>query len=352
MATYYCSHNAAGGGVGSVADPFTLQELIDTCAAGDTGIIMNTGKYTIGARIDFDTRLGTGTAPINLYAGDSSGNIYYGAGASTITTTTNSLGSLFYFAQDVVGYLRFHDLILDGGGNGKATNCILTEDADSVFNVVWNNCRITNASGTGAAVRQRAGVGSAWIWQGCTFDNNGKGGSGSGLTGNATANRAYHILKNCAFYKNETAGAILGIDSIVCHGTIQGCRFYRNGIGLGLHGIGTWAIEDNVFFANTGNAIDFSGNNPLITSLYNNIMRSNGGYGIDTNGQDIDQLVDVRNNCSHNNTSGHIDINGGVLPGLNNITSDPKFTSETDGSEDFTLQSDSPCKNAGYGYNG
>jgi len=45
-------------------------------------------------------------------------------------------------------------------------------------------------------------------------------------------------------------------------------------------------------------------------------------------------------------------INGGVLPGYGNVTTDPLFESIVSGSEDFSLQSTSPCLNAGYGYEG
>ena len=85
--------------------------------------------------------------------------------------------------------------------------------------------------------------------------------------------------------------------------------------------------------------------------VYNNIFRLNGGYGLAFNSKEgFFQLFDY--NCYHNNTSGHTDHNGGTPYGENNVLSDPQFTSEVDGSEDFTLQDESLCIAAGFGYGG
>jgi hypothetical protein len=116
---------------------------------------------------------------------------------------------------------------------------------------------------------------------------------------------------------------------------------------------GQIVIKNNVFFANDSDGIYISSaTNCSPIHVVNNIFRSNGGYGINMNSIDTDLIGYCDYNCYSNNSSGAIDIFGGTPPGSNNVTSDPKFVSETDGSEDFNLQSDSPCKNAGYGYNG
>ena len=60
----------------------------------------------------------------------------------------------------------------------------------------------------------------------------------------------------------------------------------------------------------------------------------------------------MTNNCANNNTSGAIDINSGVMFGYNNVTTDPDFEDETDGSEDFNLKTGSDCIDAGIGYSG
>ena len=59
MPTYYTTHNAGGGGVGSFVAPWTLQEAADSAVAGDTVYICNTGTYSSAARTDFDTNSGT-----------------------------------------------------------------------------------------------------------------------------------------------------------------------------------------------------------------------------------------------------------------------------------------------------
>ena len=113
-----------------------------------------------------------------------------------------------------------------------------------------------------------------------------------------------------------------------------------------------------MFFANTGDGLSILSSSDTV-QVYNNIFRSNGGYGINTSTGTLGQFFYLDYNCSNNNTSGHIDINGGTLPGSNNVLTNPYFKVETDGSEDFRLQStstgdanDSPCLDVGIGYNG
>ena len=108
-------------------------------------------------------------------------------------------------------------------------------------------------------------------------------------------------------------------------------------------------IVDNVLFGNTGDGIDIA-NTCYGTIIFNNIFRSNGGYGINTNTSNAYSFSFCDYNCYSNNTSGEMDI---TTIGSNNVSDNPDFVSETDGSEDFSLQSGSPClRNAGFGYDG
>ena len=107
-------------------------------------------------------------------------------------------------------------------------------------------------------------------------------------------------------------------------------------------------ITGSVFFGNSGNGIgeqstQLAGGPARITNC---IFRSNGGYGV-SRGTWATQFAEIDYCCFSNNTSGAIEAGSVALAGPNNIYSDPLFTTETDGSEDFTLQVSSPCINAG-----
>ena len=101
-----------------------------------------------------------------------------------------------------------------------------------------------------------------------------------------------------------------------------------------------------MFFGNTGDGIEMDADTSNVI-LENNVFRTNGGYGVNTNTGTLNAFLSWKNNCSNNNTSGHIDINGGTMPGTDNLTVDPEFESEVDGSEDFTPDADSPLLQAG-----
>jgi hypothetical protein len=109
-------------------------------------------------------------------------------------------------------------------------------------------------------------------------------------------------------------------------------------------------IANNIFFKNTGAGIAFNTVTDSLIGLIliNNIFRSNSTYGVSVLNNVGIALFDY--NCFSNNTSGN--YNKGALPGTHDVLSDPLFTSEVSGFEDFTLQSGSPCINTGFGYNG
>lgn len=156
---------------------------------------------------------------------------------------------------------------------------------------------------------------------------------------------------NCKIHDNTNYGIFESDNQ--AHAVIIGNQIYRNGssgiYSIYLHGS---IIMNNVLFENTGSGLHLPSSNIKGIVFINNIMKDNSGYGINVTQTGTDQFSYISNNCSYNNTSGAININGGILPGDGNITSDPLFTSEIIGSEVFTLQSGSPCLNAGFGYNG
>ena len=107
----------------------------------------------------------------------------------------------------------------------------------------------------------------------------------------------------------------------------------------------------NTVYGNGSHGIEmqnYAGDGTPIANLHlwNNTCVDNGGYGFywGTASPTVDLLMDY--NHTHNNTSGVTDRTGG-LPGDNNVTGDPLFTSTTDGSEDFTPLTGSPLIGAG-----
>lgn len=340
MATYYSKHDAGGGGVGSFADPFTLQELFDNTDSGDLGLICNTGTYTPSVTIDIDN----GSAvTANNYAVIRGANADGSDDGTIATISGSSLGAstdLFNFNVSAI-CIKLENLRITGATQYNVT----LNAAINASNIIFNNCRIDNATNHGiynAESTLQFFVG----FNGCEIDNNG----GDGIN-SAGFSRGGIKMINTSVHDN-TGDGVKDTTGSVAKSVYIGCSFYDNGEhGLNFSDDCFGAVCINcVFFGNTDNGINFTDTtNTCQMTFINNIYRSNGGYGIDTNGGSSGQFALCDYNCFSNNTSGAMDIS---TPGSNNVTSDPLFTSETDGSEDFTLQSSSPCKNIGIGYNG
>lgn len=166
----------------------------------------------------------------------------------------------------------------------------------------------------------------------CEIDNNG----GSGFDVNA-AGRGNLIMTGGSAHDNTTHGIRSGGDDSQC--AIHSVRVYDNGSD----GINTLAadaiIRDCTVYGNGGDGVDIDGSN---TTIFDTSSAGNGGYGF--NGVTNLAFGGFDNNHTNGNTSGAGDS---TLPGDNNVTGDPKFTSVTDGSEDFTPLSGSPLIGAG-----
>jgi hypothetical protein len=321
-------------------------------AAGDTlAVCGDTGSnvFTLTASLSpAFAAAPTYAAPVYFLGYDASGNPLTN-GSFVKITTASALGNglLNPTSTTTCAYMKFSNIYFDGGGSGKANYTVYTT-TDNYTGFVFDNCRFTNSSSYGINARMTLGVGTAWRFFQCEIDNNGKAGTSGGFYSSSTASGAVY-MRGCKIHDNNGPGVQFGdcgffINNLVYKNTGDGIKSTQ----AGSSSIGS-AFEQNVFFGNTGDGLDLNASTFHI-SIVNNIFRSNGGYGIQANSMDIDRMNTalVTNNCSHNNTSGHISINGGVLPGLGNVTSDPLFTSESAGSENFTLQSTSPCINSGY----
>lgn len=319
--TYYTKHDAGGGGVGSFADPFTFQEAADAALADDLVLVCNTGVYTPAATIDFDTNTGAILTPITFRGANADGSD--DGTVATISGSGMGSGNLFYL--NINNMLNFDNLrITASKGAGIRIGNI-------VVYLTLSNCRIDNSVGDG--IYETSASINVFLF-GCEIDNNARG-----LMGNVASRGRWKVCR-CSIHDNSSYGIFEG-STIIAEDNL----IYDNGddgINLEVANGAYQMIRGNVFFGNSadGIAIKVSLGRLIIE---NNIFRSNGGYAINTNTGTIRQFMSCKNNCSHNNTSGHIDINGGTLPGTGHVLADPLFVSETDGSENFSLQSGSPC---------
>lgn len=345
MATYFVRQS--GGSDGNDGLSFaqgwaTIQHAADTVASGggDLVLICADGTHAPTATIDFDTNAGATENP-NIFRGASA----IGVDDGTVATVSGSgISSAPLFNLSIASlFMTLENLRLTAGTTfninlGTALN-------DSFVNFI--NVRIDNASGAGV-FNGESDAETVFQFINCEIDNNGADGIDS-----AGASRGGLKIINCSIHNNtgdgveETSGVV---SKAVCIKTL----FYANG-GHGLNinnDLRSTIIDGCVFFNNTLNGIEIGGTTINDLVITNCIFRSNGGYGIDTNGGSLLQFAYADFNCFSNNTSGDIDINGGTPPGDNNVIDNPDFTSETGGSEDFTLQAGSPCLDVGLGYDG
>ena len=330
MATYYASSSASGGGAGTIGDEYTLQELLDNTDAGDIGLVKNDGTYTPSATVNVDNANAQTASNVATIRGCASDGTDDGTVATISGTSLGAGIDLLTIASSMA--VVFENLRITAATDDN----IYCPDAAYLH---FNNCRIDNAAGYGFFTVSSSQANS-FNFTNCEIDSND---SGIGAT---AGSRGGFGIYNSIIHDNTNYG--LNDDGRYGKTTIFACAIYDNGS----HGLYFRSSSQNpkiigcVLFANGGNGIDF---NSAVSGIvcYNTIFRSNGGYGIDTNSGSFTQFSYCDYNCYSNNTSGSIDINGGTPPGDNNVTSDPSFTNETDGSEDFTLQSGSPCINAG-----
>jgi len=315
MTTYYAKASATGGGVGSLADPFTLQEAADTATSADLVLVCADGTYTPSTTIDFDARANLGVFRGCNSDGTDDGTVATISGSSLPATTdllNVNIGNSFVSFQNlrITGATRYNLLI----------NTFAVQ-------VVLENCRVDSSTSHGVYLNN--GATKAQLC-GCEIDSN----SGNGI-GTSQVYNGEVILNRCTVHDNTSAGGAFG------SGCVSDCLIYGNG-NDGLQAGASYAygrpglvVSGTTFFNNSGDGLYVLINGHGVVE--NCIFRSNGEYGISVNGGsgNVNQLV-LRNICSHNNTSGHTDINSGTLWGSGHVLEDPGFTSETDGSEDLT----------------
>ncbi len=326
MATYYVRQsggNDSNDGLSFANGWATVQKAADTATGGDLVLICDDGTHSPSVTVDFDTNAGSADAPITFRGAGS-------AGADDGTVATIDGGSLGA-SDDLIdkgvnsSYLVFEQLVFS-----NATQYNFFSDTTGV--TIFRRCRFSSASSDGFRT-QSTTVAHIYFYD-CEFDGNGA----DGYSINSSA-RGHSQFYRCAFHDNTSDGARVSGYNANLFGApnFHGCLFYDNGAdGLTIDNYdGFHFIDHCTFFGNTSDGVSIGGSTVQMTFITNSIFRSNGGYGINANSIDVDRLF-CRNICSHNNTSGHIDINSGTIPGTGHVLEDPQFASETDGSEDFT----------------
>lgn len=320
MATYYTSSTALGGGVGSYADPFTLQEAFDTATAGDEVRILNDGTYSPTATINVDTNQGTSSSPI-VFVGRNSADT--AEEVATISGTSILSGSVIYFnfGNTAHSYVHIKKLKFDGS---PANTDIST--AYNVYNrgVYWFDCIFTNSSkyalGSGCYFCQLIR---------CQFINN--------------SSLALFLFNNSlvigCYFESNTSGTntVNGVFNSIS--PFYGCVFRNNG----------YVYSNMVGFYNC----TFDGNNAVgkaltsgvvnTTPIINCVFANYTVTAIDASSADTSYYIQgchFYNNVSDSNFT--IDSTTNTLSGT-----DPQFTNTTNGTEDYTPVSGSPLIGAG-----
>ncbi|MCX6993443.1 MAG: hypothetical protein NT011_09920 [Kiritimatiellaeota bacterium] len=313
---------------------------------------------------------------------------------------TNRHFTLNNFGATLAGFTLTKGCENSGGSiylqNGLVTNCIIvsnvtyTNGGGGVYMTtgsggVWNckiNCNTTsnvlgattNKTGNGGGIYS-ANSGGPWWIANCTIAGNstGYGAEGGGIDSRGTA-----IISNCWIVSNlasYSAGAIRMAAGSTCYNSllmgntaegypgaglggalrmvgnnslIRNCLVVHNRAAINGGGIkGDWSLKiqnctiaSNVAATGNGGGLDYSqnGGSPAIE---NTIIWGNRGSGTYSNYY-IAIGTNTFTNCC---TSPNIVVNSYVSDVVNTITNDPLFMNTA--TNDFRLQADSPCINAG-----
>jgi hypothetical protein len=329
--TYYYVGNGGNDGNTGLSHAqrwLTLQYAFDNASAADSVLYIEAGTWNITTKIDIDTNAHTYNQPIRVIGIDSGG-----VGTETMVTIDGSgISSDDLFNINIAnGCYVFRNLTLSGAteDNVNATDYRTTS---------WYNCRFTGATDDGFYDTETQ---ARTCFSYCSFDTNGTGSTGNGFAING-AGRGRYDFYHCVAYDNKQSGLLTSAgwasDVSALRPNINHSLFYSNGT----HGVELFDGSDycyyhikNCTFANNtlsglftdnaeGGYIEFC------------IFAHNSDHGIDTNTGTVLDFDILRNCAVYDNTNGHIDINGGTLPGHNHVTTNPSFTSVVDGSENYT----------------
>lgn len=310
MATYYAAHNAAGGGVGTIGDPYTLAELASAVTAGNTGLMMATGTYTPTATTTFSNS-GSVSSRINIRGcasdGTDDGTIVTISGASLgggVHGFTVS-GSWINFANTVITGCP-GDAVSSTGENNRYTRVRLTDCANGFTQTTINRT-----------------VEFAFS----EIDNN----TGYGYSG-PYASRGSGVFRHSSIHHNGGIGVRLAIV-----GQLIGSLVYANGShGVVVNLANSAAVPIHILLStihgNGANGIELEAGTVVPSLVIDlSIITGNTAFGLDYNGQGEGVVLLSRSGFYGNSAA----LGTGSLPS-DCLTTDPTFTSVTSGSEDFT----------------
>lgn len=317
-----------------------LDNDINDASSYNRYIYDNIATETITATIDLDTNAGAANSHIIIIGYNST----LAAEAEVIITTTTDLsgngsGLLSFNAKS---YYEFRKIDFYGGGKdaSRAVYCVMDVAAAQSEHVLFTYCKFRGASSHG--VNQSGSRHFTFI--DCEFNLNG----GNGYE--AAIGKGYYLkILACSVHDNDAHG--INIQSL-CLAT--GCLLYDNGKDGSGNGLTTSSVSDyTVIINNTayGNAddgfqIDDLSDNCVIAS---NAAIGNGAYGFDLQGKSIQPTGFFGYNLAGANTTAHYsegaDNTFADFRHGNNVassqTADQLLKTITDGSEDFTPETGS-----------
>lgn len=326
MATYYV--RSTGGSDGNAGTSFgaawaTIQYAADTAVAGDVVLVCADGVHTPTSTINYDTNAGSYAQPVRFRGASADGTddgtratisgSGLGAGADLINVNLSNI-SLSFSDLRFTAATQHNIYIASTGGNTALS---------------FRRCRFDSATDHGLRCDNSDGNNIFTLYN-CEVDSN--GGPGIGIS--SAARGGFKILK-CSVHDNVGDG-IYDSGGQYPRVIITKSAVYDNG-GDGISLISAYGAEilDTTIYGNGGDGISVDTASTTGHLVFDSIVvAGNGEYGVNTNSGAMTRFHVLDDVCVYDNVLGHIDINGGVIPGA--LTEDPGFASVVDGAEDFT----------------
>lgn len=324
MATWYVrpTNGLDTNGGQSFGDAYqTFQKAIDSVATdGDEIRLCNEANEQPSAAVDFDmafevlVRAGNSTDGTPLTSG------YYTLDGTSLPATTN-LFNLATGDHCVIERVHFT--------NATSNNIWCTVTSQTRF----VNCRISGAAANG--YHGDAGDQGTTTFIGCEIDGN----TSSGITSWGVARGASNF-HYCTVHDNGSSG----IESGKYAPLASHCLVYDNGgSGIRFDSGSGGIIWNNTMERNGASGFLSTGG---IVQIFNNCSFNNTGYGFNFSSTALSKIISY-NNLTYNNSTAATDVNGGTMPGYNNLTADPRVISTVNGSEDYRPGPGSPLNLAG-----
>jgi hypothetical protein len=363
--------NDSNNGTSSGTAWLTLSKARNTAMAGDTVRVI---QATYNESLQSWPNSGTSWANKILWIADN---------PAQKPTIAGTLDRCLYFNNSAIQYIEFDGFILDGTSVGY--ECIKVQNG---HHLRFKNCEMKNSQSSGIHIPSSgaAGTGDGVEFIDCIIRDCGINKRHHGLY---TRDGDDMLVDGCTFYNN--AGTAMDIEQMV-NAIVSGNTVYSNGNGEEASGGSRGGIVinggtgglyfNNIIYNNNGYGLRISGGATGF-GIYNNVIAFNDGRGYEIGGGScaINTLVKnniayenvlsgfynlpcstnptFENNLAYNNAASNPISNPnknyynqagtgtwnnntglGVFPGT-----DPLFTDA--GSNDYTLQSNSPARDQG-----